>query len=283
MVGDALARLGELRRRQGRLEEAEGLFARTEAHSLSLLGRASLALDRGEYAEAVDVADRYLRRFAEPTRVERSAGLEVAIRGLAHTGEYDRAAQLLSELREIAARTPTRPLLAAVCSSEGVLAMTRAEHDSARRSFEDALDFLASSDARFETARVRLDLAAVLSASGRRDRARREAEVAHSEFQAMGAEGDAVRALTMLGELRVVPSAAPTGVGDTPLAVLSRRELEVLGLVAEGLTNRDIAGRLFLSEHTVNRHVANILRKLGLPSRAAAASLAGRYGLHSRN
>ena len=283
MVGDALARLGELRRRQGRLEEAEGLFARTEAHSLSLLGRASLALDRGEYAEAVDVADRYLRRFAEPTRVERSAGLEVAIRGLAHTGEYDRAAQLLSELREIAARTPTRPLLAAVCSSEGVLAMTRAEHDSARRSFEDALDFLASSDARFETARVRLDLAAVLSASGRRDRARREAEVAHSEFQAMGAEMDSARALTMLGELRVVPSAAPTGVGDTPLAVLSRRELEVLGLVAEGLTNRDIAGRLFLSEHTVNRHVANILRKLGLPSRAAAASLAGRYGLHSRN
>jgi DNA-binding CsgD family transcriptional regulator/uncharacterized protein HemY len=279
MVGDALARLGELRRRQGRLDEAEHLFARTEAHSLSLLGRAALALDHGEYAEAVEVADRYLRRFAEPTRVERSAGLELVIRGLAHMGEYERAAQLLSALREIAARTPTRPLLAAVCSSEGALSMTRAEYDSARRSFEDALDFLASSDARFETARVRLDLAAVLSALGRRDRARREAEVAHSEFQAMGAERDSVRALNMLGELRVVPSAAPTGVVDTPLAVLSARELEVLGLVAEGLTNRDIAGRLVLSEHTVNRHVANILRKLGLPSRAAAASLAGRYGL----
>jgi DNA-binding NarL/FixJ family response regulator len=55
--------------------------------------------------------------------------------------------------------------------------------------------------------------------------------------------------------------------------------LEVLDLVAQGLTNRDIAARLVLSEHTVNRHVANILRKLGLSSRAAAASLAGRYGL----
>jgi DNA-binding NarL/FixJ family response regulator len=53
----------------------------------------------------------------------------------------------------------------------------------------------------------------------------------------------------------------------------------VLGLVALGLTNRDIAQRLVISEHTVNRHVANILRKLGLPTRAAAASLAGRYGL----
>jgi DNA-binding NarL/FixJ family response regulator len=60
---------------------------------------------------------------------------------------------------------------------------------------------------------------------------------------------------------------------------LSKRELEVLSLVAEGRTNHGIAQRLVLSEHTVNRHVANILRKLGLPSRAAAASLAGRHGL----
>jgi DNA-binding NarL/FixJ family response regulator len=66
---------------------------------------------------------------------------------------------------------------------------------------------------------------------------------------------------------------------DTPLGELSKRELEVLSLVAEGLTNHGIAQRLVLSEHTVNRHVANILRKLGLPSRAAAASLAGRHGL----
>ena len=63
------------------------------------------------------------------------------------------------------------------------------------------------------------------------------------------------------------------------LGELSGRELQVLSLVAEGLTNHDIAQRLVLSEHTVNRHVANILRKLGLSSRAAAASLAGRHGL----
>jgi DNA-binding NarL/FixJ family response regulator len=66
---------------------------------------------------------------------------------------------------------------------------------------------------------------------------------------------------------------------DGPLARLSPRELEVLGLVAAGLTNHDIAQRLVLSEHTVNRHVANILRKLGLNSRTAAATLAGRSGL----
>lgn len=49
--------------------------------------------------------------------------------------------------------------------------------------------------------------------------------------------------------------------------------------MAAGLTNRDIATRLVLSEHTVHRHVANILRKLQLPSRAAAAAYAARAGL----
>jgi len=117
MVGDALARLGELRRRQGRLDEAEELFARTETHSLSLLGRAALALDRGRASEAVELTDRYLRRFPDPTRVERSAGLEIAIRALALLGEEQQAADALAQLREIAARGGTRPLLAAVRSS----------------------------------------------------------------------------------------------------------------------------------------------------------------------
>ena len=279
MVGDALARLGELRRRQGRLADAEELFARSETHSLSLLGCAALALDRGQSSEAAERADRYLRRFPDPSRIERSAGLEVAIRALALLGEHERATEALGQLREIAAQARTRPLLAAVCSSEATLAVARGDHDAARRSFEDALDLLAASDARFEAARARLDLAATLSALGRRDRARREIEAALAGFQELGAEGESARAEAMLGKLRRTRATLPTEAVDTPLGELSKRELEVLSLVAEGLTNHGIAQRLVLSEHTVNRHVANILRKLGLPSRAAAASLAGRHGL----
>jgi pimeloyl-ACP methyl ester carboxylesterase len=64
--------------------------------------------------------------------------------------------------------------------------------------------------------------------------------------------------------------------GDSPL---SRRETEVLRLVAAGLSNREIASSLVLSEHTVHRHVANLLRKLGQSSRAAAAANATRAGL----
>jgi DNA-binding CsgD family transcriptional regulator/predicted negative regulator of RcsB-dependent stress response len=279
MVGDALARLGELRRRQGRVADAEELFARSETHSLTLLGCASLALDRGRYSEAVELADRYLRRFPDPSRVERSAGLEIAIRGLAGLGQHERATETLVQLREIAARARTRPLLAAVSASEGSLAMARGDHDAARRSFEDALDVLSASDARFEAARVRLDLAAALEALGRHDVARHETEAALAEFKELGADGERARAEALLAKLRKAHANVRTEVIDTPLDQLSGRELEVLSLVAQGLTNHVIAERLVISEHTVNRHVANILRKLGLPSRTAAASLAGRYGL----
>jgi DNA-binding NarL/FixJ family response regulator len=60
---------------------------------------------------------------------------------------------------------------------------------------------------------------------------------------------------------------------------VTARERQVLSLLAEGLTNRQIAQRLVVSEHTVHRHVTNILRKLDLPSRTAAAALAVRAGL----
>src|SRR5437764_3445098 len=119
MVGDAIARLGELRRRQGRRDDAQELFARSETHSLSVLGRAALALDRDQPAEAAELAERYLRRFESRGRVARSVGLELVIRALVRQGEHERAADALNELREIAARARTRPILAAVSSSEG--------------------------------------------------------------------------------------------------------------------------------------------------------------------
>ena len=63
------------------------------------------------------------------------------------------------------------------------------------------------------------------------------------------------------------------------MTVLTPRELDVLKLVVQGLSNADIARRLVLSEHTVHRHLANILRKLNLSSRAAAAAWGVRTGL----
>src|SRR5439155_2941454 len=235
MVGDAVARLGELRRRQGRVAEAEGLFARAETHTLSLLGRAALALDRGQPAEAGELADRYLRRFPDPSRVERSLGLEVAIRALTRLGDHESAGEALGELREIGERARTRPILAAISASEATVAVARGDYDAARRSLEDALDLFVACEARFEAGRVRLDLAATLSALGRRDGARREIEAAIVDFREIGAEGELARAERLLARADAHTGLPAAAVG-TPLAGLSRRELEVLGLVSLGLT-----------------------------------------------
>jgi DNA-binding CsgD family transcriptional regulator len=91
-------------------------------------------------------------------------------------------------------------------------------------------------------------------------------------------QGDADPVIAAVAEFLGVPLPPPesraVGIGE-----LSAREREVLRLVAEGLSDTEIAERLVLSPHTVHRHVANIRRKLGLHSRSAAAVAASRAGL----
>jgi LuxR family transcriptional regulator, maltose regulon positive regulatory protein len=277
-AGDALVRLAELRRRQGRPDDAVELFARCEGHVLTPLYRGVGALDEGRAEEASELADRYLRRFPGRGRAERWAGLELAVRAQTRLGNLDRAAAALGELREIAARVGTRPVRAAALSAEGALAAARGEDAEARRWFEDALDVLAASEAPLETARLRLEHAATLHALGRDMAARRESEAALATCRKLGAADEAARAEAMLARYRGRP-AVVSEAAKGPLGELSPRELEVLALVAEGLSNREIAARLVISEHTVHRHVANILRKLDAPSRSAAAALAAHHGL----
>jgi DNA-binding CsgD family transcriptional regulator/tetratricopeptide (TPR) repeat protein len=84
--------------------------------------------------------------------------------------------------------------------------------------------------------------------------------------------------LAVLGHWDTAAGQAPTVAGGAA-SVLTPRELDVLMLVAQGLSNADIARELVLSEHTVHRHLANIMRKLGLSSRSAAAAWGVRAGL----
>jgi DNA-binding NarL/FixJ family response regulator len=121
----------------------------------------------------------------------------------------------------------------------------------------------------YRTAQTQLLLAQVLARDDR-ELAGAEARAALSVFEDLGAGRDAAAAL--LRDLGV--KAARTGPKN--LGRLTKREREVLALFGEGLSNPEIAGRLFLSRKTVEHHVARILSKLGLRGRAEAAALVGR-------
>jgi len=118
-----------------------------------------------------------------------------------------------------------------------------------------------------------LELASVLKQSGRIASAVAETERAIEPLTKIAAHADLVRATELLAALRgrAPDSAMPSG--------LTRRELEVLRLVAKGLSNPRVAEQLFISEHTVHRHVANTLSKLGVSSRSAAVAQAAQLRL----
>jgi ATP/maltotriose-dependent transcriptional regulator MalT len=277
LISDGIVRLAELRRRQGKWEEAAELFGQVEHDPFAQLGLAVLALDQSDPATTVDLAERFLRRMSLENRIERAAGLEVLVRAQAALGNSAQAAKALAELQSLATIIATNPLQASVNFAAGVVAAAAGDGETARRHLEDAVDLFKQSGAPFEAGRARLELAKVLATLGRFDAAEKEARAALSSFQKVGAVRDAERAEVFLRELKAGTREATTEA--SALTRLTRREREVLRFIAQGLSNPKIAARLHLSEHTVHRHVANILTKLDFPSRAAAAAFAARHGM----
>jgi DNA-binding CsgD family transcriptional regulator len=125
----------------------------------------------------------------------------------------------------------------------------------------------------YETARSRARLAAVLRACG----SRQEADL---ETAAAREVAETLHAARLLAELdALAPDIRPRSVTSRQSAALTRRELEVLGLLAEGRSNREIALQLFISAKTVSVHVSNILAKLGASGRTEAVAVARRSGM----
>ena len=276
MSADAVVRLGELRRRQGRLVEAAQLFEAAGSHPLALVGTAEIALDRGDARAAADLAARYLRRLPAQNRTDRSTGLELIVRALSAEGDLAGARTALAELSAIASRMMTRPLLAMASRAAGWVALAAGQGEDARRHLEDAVDHFLQSGAPFELASARLGLARALAYGGRIEEAAVEARRARDLLAELNAE---VHLAQVRAFLDALPRARETSAPAPPPGGLSARELDVLRLVAEGLSNQAIGERLFVSEHTVHRHVANILNKLSVSSRAAAVAQAARRGI----
>jgi LuxR family maltose regulon positive regulatory protein len=264
---DALVRLAELRRRQGRTEEAAALVAQAEHHPLAALCRGAIALERDDAAAAADAAARYLRLIGG-AHTERAVGLELLAEAQTSAGMVEDALAAARELRAIAQAAGTDPLLGAARYAEGCAQAAAGSFDAAREAFDDAVELLGRTGLPFEAARARVELARVLRSLGRERAARLEFERARERFASLGAAAEERRTSLLESGRRA---------GDR--ASLSAREREVLGLVARGKTNAEIAVALVLSEHTVHRHVANILAKLGSSSRSAAVARAAEQGL----
>jgi ATP/maltotriose-dependent transcriptional regulator MalT len=279
MTGEGLGRLGELRRRQGKLDEALALFDRAATHPMASLGRALVAFDRGDLKAAVELAERYLRKLPLQNRTERAAGLELVCRAQIDLGNRVDSQRALEELRDIAARAQTDPLRASASLAEGIILARSGDGPAARRHLEDAVDLFQKGGAPFETARARVELARVLGRLGRLEPAAQEAQRAIDDFAQLHAELDLSRARDVLRDLERPAPAEPQPDRREDRGGLTVRELEVLRLISVGLSNQAIAQRLFISEHTVHRHVANTLTKLNVSSRSAAVAHVARLGI----
>jgi LuxR family transcriptional regulator, maltose regulon positive regulatory protein len=272
LAHERLVQLADLRRRQGRADDAERLCASAAWHPLAIAIRAELALERGDASEACALAERHLRRLPAGSRLAALRGLDLLTRARLAADDPDGASATAAELRELAALAPTAVTRAMVFRADGLVAAAREDLRAARGSLEDALDLLDRCGARHDAALTRLELTGVLARAGDVATARVEARAAGAVLAELGASGGEARAEALSRELGAGPVDAPQG-------PLSARELQVLRLVADGLSNPEIAERLVVSPHTVHRHMANIRTKMHADSKAAAIAEAARLGL----
>ena len=184
----------------------------------------------------------------------------------ARRGDGPDAGACADALARIAAMTGDTEAVAALAHALGELALMSGDADGAVQQFAQALELLADLPAPHDRAETQVRAAVAFAAAGARQEAIDRLTDAYRTARKLGARplaGRAAEELQALGEPADVRSAG-----------LSRREAEVLGLAAEGLTNREIATRLFLSKRTVDMHVRNLLAKLDCRSRVQAAQRA---------
>jgi DNA-binding CsgD family transcriptional regulator len=236
-------------------------------------GLALLRLAQGDTAAAASASRRMVaatgERFARTRFLPAHVEIMLAIRAL----EEARAAS--NELQETAAALNTEVLDAIAARACGLIHLAEgravAVIEPARRAFAIWLRL----GAPYLAARVRVLLAQACIASGDRESARLELACAREAFARLGAAPD----VTAADSLGTAVEASVRGGPAEPDHRLTERELQVLRLVASGMTNKAIARELVLSEKTIDRHVSNIFAKADVSSRAAATAFAYEHKL----
>ena len=277
--------LAELRRRQGRLDESEHMYQSLATAPAAWLGLAAIALERGSTADALRYARRFLRQVPRGNHTARASALELIVLATSATAASpaaDRrvrpATDELRELQALSQRVESLALRASATLADAVSVATEGNVDVATEAFEAAVSLFERAAAPYDALRSRLLLAVHLRNTGVPESAMTEATAVVREARDLGAASLVARAEMLLTGLPRPAPVSPASV-DAHGAALTVREREVLALLVEGLTNRQIAASLSLSPHTVHRHVSNLFTKLGLSSRAAAVAYGIRRGV----
>jgi DNA-binding CsgD family transcriptional regulator len=269
-----VAHLATLRIEQGRIEEAADLLVPFEDHVTSCAPLARVHLLRGELDLAAAILRRGRREMTgDVLRVGPLLALLVDVE--LQRGDVDAARAAADELAACAADADVAVLRADAAAAEGRVLVALGDHSAAVESFEGAAGHLAAGERPLQLGLVRLELAEVLAKTGDTPGAVVEARAALACFERLGATIARDRAGAVLRGLGDTGRTRPQHAGEIA-AALTTREREVLQLISGGLTNAEIAARLFISAKTAEHHVGRILTKLGVRSRAEAAALAVR-------
>jgi DNA-binding CsgD family transcriptional regulator len=267
VVGMALYQLAELHRLRGELGEAEEAYRQASQQGRTPQpGLALLRLAQGQVGAAAAATRTALDQAQD--RAARSRLLAASVEVALAAGDVPGARAAADELAGIAGDLGA-PLLGAVAAhTQGAVLLAEGDARAALATLRHAWTAWQGVEAPYEAARARVLVGLACRRLGDEDTAAMELDAARSAFHALGAAPDLARV-----EQLALP-AAPAAAGG-----LSKREVQVLALVAAGNSNRAIAAELFLSEKTIERHVSNILTKLGVGSRTAAAAYAFEHGI----
>lgn len=266
----AVLKLADLRVSQGRLEEAEILLEGFEDQTEALMPLARLHLVRGETDLARATLEQALGPESQPD-LQKAPLLVLWCETMLRLGKAQAAQAAAEQLWGMAEKSKSDLLLAQadlllgkVLASQGL--------PQAVAHYRAVIGRLNAYDQSLVASRARLELARLLTESDRAG-AITWARAALAAFERMGATQDAHEATQLLQGL-----GAGARLGQRGYNQLTEREAEVLALLAQGLTNREIGEKLVISAKTVEHHVSQVLGKLGARSRAEAAALAVKAG-----
>jgi ATP/maltotriose-dependent transcriptional regulator MalT len=264
---DAFYELGELYRLRGDVVAADKAYRQSSRLGRSAEpGLALLWLARGQTDAAAAALQRALDE-PELDRARRAGLLSAHVEVLLALGDVAAAQKAADDLAEVASALDAAPLRALADRAHGSVLIAFGDPRAALAPLRRSWSAWKQLDAPYEGARVRALIGNAYHALGDEQSAAMEVDAARWAFERLGAAPDVARLDADSPFAR-----AATG-GLTP------REVQVLGLIAAGETNKSIAAALVISEHTVARHVQNMLQKLGLSSRTGLAAFAVEQGI----